>query len=108
MRLFDNIQLLVLIHETTFHSKIILFNPCAKVSHLLGTGKSRQTGSLLVAVQWCWNSTLQQRDLMFSSSLQAVEFQGMQGSLAAFAGKLRVQWDRSSPCFCGWVVLLFT
>lgn len=37
---------------------------------------------------------------MFSTSLEAAEFWGMQGSIAAFAGILRVERDRSSPCFC--------
>lgn len=35
--------------------------------------------------------------ITFSSSLEAVEFHGMQGSLAACR---RVQWDRSSSHFC--------
>lgn len=40
---------------------------------------------------YSWKDILQQRDLLLSSSLEAVEFQGMQSSLAAFEGMLRVK-----------------
>lgn len=37
---------------------------------------------------------------MFSTSPEAVEFWGMLDNIAAFAGMLRVEHDRSNPYFC--------